>query len=221
MLLRRAQRPEGNWSATKLGKPALKLRLGSVVRKARHVEDLTPLRQKGTNISTSIHRASKDVRVLMGRLRLANKTPQHPSERHGLLHCPTRRCGSQGLKMEREIVLDRGARLHGLHLERRTDVREQRRAKGERLGVVLLPALILCSEIKGSRVLKVRRKDHSLVTSFPGKLDTKVPSIQSDENKVETLGSQVLIGKRIEPVDRIPKRSGISYVFPCKSGQAR
>ena len=123
--------------------------------------------------------------------------------------------------MEREIVLDRGAGLHGLHLECRTDVREQRRAEGKRLWMVLLPALILCSEIKGSRVLEVRRKDHSLVTSFSGELNTKVPSIQCDEDKVQTLGSQVLIGKRIEPVDRIPKRSGISYVLPCKSRQAR
>lgn len=67
VLLRSAQRPKGNGAATKLGEPALKLGLGRVVGKTRHVEHLAALRQKGPHIGTSVHGAREDVGVLVSR----------------------------------------------------------------------------------------------------------------------------------------------------------
>jgi hypothetical protein len=37
--------------------------------------------------------------------------------------------------------------------------------------VVLLPALVLCSQVKGAGVLEVGREDDGLVASLPRKLD--------------------------------------------------
>ena len=86
---------------------------------------------------------------------------------------------------------------------------------------MLLPALILGTEVKRTRVLKVWRKDDGLVPGFAGKLHTEVPGVESHEDKVEVLRGQVFVGKRVKPVDRIPKGSGISNVFPSQRRQAR
>ena len=74
VLLGRAKSPEGNGTSPKLREPALQLGLGRVVRETGHVEDLTPLRQEGPNIGTSIHGPGQHVRVLLAGLRLADKS---------------------------------------------------------------------------------------------------------------------------------------------------
>jgi hypothetical protein len=120
--------------------------------------------------------------------------------------------------MEGKIMLDRSARLNGLDFKGGADVGEHRRAEGKRLGVVLLPALVLSSQIKGSRMLEVGREDNSLVASFSGKLNTKVPSIEGNENEVEVLGCQVFGGEGVESCDSILKSSRISNMFPRQGG---
>jgi hypothetical protein len=77
VLLGSAQRPKGNGSAAKLGEPALQLRLGGVMGKTRHVKHLAALRQEGTNIGASVHGAGENIRVLVGRLRLADESFEH------------------------------------------------------------------------------------------------------------------------------------------------
>lgn len=87
--------------------------------------------------------------------------------------------------------------------------------------MVLLPALVFGSKVKGSRVLEIGRQDHSLVTSLAGKLDTKIPGIESDEGEVKILRGQMLGCKGVEPVDSIAEGSCIPNMLPGESGQAR
>jgi hypothetical protein len=84
--------------------------------------------------------------------------------------------------------------------------------------VVLLPALILGTQVKGARVLKVWREHHRLVTGFAGELYTKIPRIQGDKRKIVVVGHQVLLGKSVEAIDGITERSGLSDIFPGESG---
>ena len=118
-------------------------------------------------------------------------------------------------------MLDRGTRLDGLDLEGGADVGEHRGPKGQRFGVVLLPTLILCAQVKGARVLEVGRQHDGLVAGLSRKLDAKVPGIEGDEDKVEVLGSQILGGKGIESADGVPEGTGISDVLPRERRQAR
>jgi hypothetical protein len=118
-------------------------------------------------------------------------------------------------------MLNRSAGLDRLDLKSSTDVAQHGGAEGQRLGVMLLPALVLGTQIEGAGVLEVWREDHGLVSSLAGKLDTEVPGVKGDEDELEVLRGQVLVGERVEPVDRISKRSGISYVFPSESREAR
>lgn len=83
--------------------------------------------------------------------------------------------------------------------------------------MVLLPALVFSSQIEGARVLQVGRQHNCLVSGFSGELNSEVPSIQSNEDKVEILGRQVLGSKRVESSDGIPKSTGIPNMFPCQS----
>ncbi len=87
--------------------------------------------------------------------------------------------------------------------------------------MVLLPALVFCSQVKGSGVLEVRRQNNGFVTSFTGKLHSEVPRIECNEGEIEVLGCQVFGGKRIEAVDCVAEGSRIANVFPCESCQAR
>lgn len=118
-------------------------------------------------------------------------------------------------------MLDRSARLHGFDLESSTDVSQRRRAEGQRLRVVLLPSLVLGSQIEGARVLEVWRQNNGLVAGFPWELDPKVPSIQRDEDKVKVLGVEVLGGEGIETVNCVPERASIPNMLPRQSRQAR
>lgn len=87
--------------------------------------------------------------------------------------------------------------------------------------MVLLPSLILCAEVEGPRVLEVRGQDNGLVAGLAGKLHTKVPGIERDEDKVTILRRQVLIGESIESADGVSKGSSIPNVLPSQSCQAR
>lgn len=122
--------------------------------------------------------------------------------------------------MERQIVLDRRACLDRLDLQGGTDVGEHGRAEWQRLRVVLLPSLVLCSQIKGPRVLEVGREHDSLVTSLTRKLDAQVPGVEGDEGEVEVLRGQVLCSKGIEAVDGIPEGARITNVLPGERRQA-
>jgi hypothetical protein len=87
--------------------------------------------------------------------------------------------------------------------------------------VVLLPSLVLGSQIEGTGVLQVWREDNRLVTSLTGKLNTKVPGIEGDKDEIEILGRQVFSGKRVESRDSISKGTRVSDMFPSESCQAR
>jgi hypothetical protein len=123
--------------------------------------------------------------------------------------------------MEGQVMLDRCAALDGLDLQGSTDVRQRRGSEGERLGVVLLPSLVFGTEVESTRVLEIGRKNNGLVAGFPRKLDSEVPGVEGDEDKVEVLRGQVLRGKRIESVDSISKGTSVTYVLPGQGGQAR
>lgn len=86
--------------------------------------------------------------------------------------------------------------------------------------MVLLPALVLGAQIESTRVLEVRRQDYGFVTSLAWQLDAKVPRIQSDEDEVEVLGCEVLVGKRIESRDGVSKGTRVSYVLPGERSEA-
>ena len=122
--------------------------------------------------------------------------------------------------MKWKVVLNRGRRLDGLDLQGRTDVGEGARPEGQRLGVVLLPALILGTQIKGSGMLQVWGQHHGFVPCFSRKLDTEIPRVQGDERELEVIGKQVFLRERIEAVDRITKRTSGADMFPSQSCQA-
>ena len=150
VLLGRAQSPKGDGATSKLGEPALELGLGGVVGETRHVQNLAALRKESPDVGSGIHGAGEHIRVLVRRLGLANQTAENASQSDSLLHGTARRSRGQGLQVEREVMLDGGARLHGLHLESRTDVGQRRGPKGKRLGMVLLPSLVLLAEVEGA-----------------------------------------------------------------------
>lgn len=87
--------------------------------------------------------------------------------------------------------------------------------------MVLLPALVLCAEVEGSRVLEVGRQHDGLVAGFARKLNTEVPSIECDKDEVEVLGGQVLGSECIESGDSVSKGTSVSNMLPSQSGQAR
>ena len=188
---------------------------------AGHVEHLAALRQERSNISTRIHGPREDVWMLSNRLGLADQPSQHAGQGHGLLHSTTGRRWRQSLQMEGQIVLDGGAGLDGLDLQGGTDVGQHGWAKGQRFGVVLLPALVFCPQVEGAGVLEVGREDDGLVAGLAGELDTQVPRIECDEREVEVLCRQVLRGKGVEAVDGIAEGASIADVFPGQGGQAR
>lgn len=153
-------------------------------------------------------------------LRFADQATQDASKGDSFVHSPARGGGSEGLEVKRQVVLDGSARLHGLDLESSTNVSQRRRAEGQRLRVVLLPSLVLGSQIEGARVLEIWRQDNGFVAGFSGELDAKVPSIQSDEDEVKVLGVEVLGGEGIETVNCVPERAGVSNVLPRQGRQA-
>ena len=168
MLLRGAEGPKGNRATAKLGKPALQLRLRSVMRQTRHVQNLASLGKEGANIGACIHGTGQNVGVLLRGLRLANEASKDSRESNSLFHCSSRRGRGKSLQVEGQVVLDGSTSLNRLDLQSGADVRQHRGAEGERLRVVLLPSLVLGTQVEGARMLEVRRKDDSLVTGFSG-----------------------------------------------------
>lgn len=118
-------------------------------------------------------------------------------------------------------MLDWGTRLDRFDLEGGAYIGEHRGTEGQRLGVVLLPALILGSQIKGARVLQVRWKHNRLVTGLAWELHAKVPGIEGDEDKVEILGREVLGSKGVEAVHGVSEGAGVSHMFPRQGSKAR
>jgi len=69
-------------------------------------------------------------------------------------------------------------------------------------------------------MLEVRRQHDVLVATFPGKLDTEIPRLQRDEDKLEVVLQQMLVGEGIESADSIVEGAGVSDMFPGQGGQA-
>jgi ABC-type lipoprotein release transport system permease subunit len=84
-----------------------------------------------------------------------------------------------------------------------------------------LPSLVFRSKVEGAGVLQIGGENDGLVAGLSRKLNTKVPSIKGNKNKVEILGSQVLVGKRIESRDGVSKGTRVSNMFPSESRQTR
>ncbi len=143
MLIWCAQGPEGNWASSELGKPAFQFGLGGVVRQTVHVEDFATFFQESIYISSGIHGASQDIRMLVNGLRLPNKTSQNPGKRNCLFHGTTRGGRRQRLQVEGQVVLDWCRRLHRFHFQGSTNVREGTGAKGQGLWMMLLPSGVL------------------------------------------------------------------------------
>lgn len=175
VLIRSLQSPESYRSTAKLSEPAFELGLSGVVRQAAHMQNLASFTEESAHIGASIEWSSQNIWVVLSRLRFPDETSQHSRQRHCLFHGPSRRCRSQRLKVERQVVLDRSRSLHRLDLECGADVSERAGAKGERLGVMLLPSLVFRPQIESLGVLEVWRKYNSLVSCFAGELNPEIP----------------------------------------------
>ena len=221
VLVRSPQSPESNGTTAKLSVPALQFRLRGVVGKTAHVKHLAALSKERTHISSGVQRTSKNLRMLVGRLGLADQPAKDASKGDGLLHGTPGRGGSQSLQMERKVMLDRGGGLDGLDLEGSADVGKVAGAERQGLGVVLLPALVFSAQVESTAVLEVRRQDDGLVAGFPGQLDAHVPRVEGHKGEFEVLGEEVLLGKGVEAVDGIAEGSCRADVFPGEGSQAR
>lgn len=188
---------------------------------AAQVEDLAALRQEGANIRSCVHGASQDFGMLMRGLRLADQTSEDSGQRDGFFHGPPRRRRRQCLQMERKIVLDWRGGLDGFDLEGSTDIGQGAGTKGQRLGVVGLPSLVFGTQVKGARVLQVRRQDDGLVSSLTGQLHPEIPGVEGHERELEILGDEMLLGEGIKPVDGITEGPCIANMLPGEGGQAR
>ena len=175
--------PKGNGSAAKLGEPALQLGLSGIVREAAHVEHLAALSKKGSDVGAGVHGTSEDVGVFLRGLRLADQATEDSGKRDSLLHGAAWRSWGKSLQVKGEIVLDGGRRLHGLDFESGTDISQGARAEGQRLGMVRLPALVLGAQVKGARVLQVRRQHDGLISGLARQLHTEIPRVQRDKGK--------------------------------------
>jgi hypothetical protein len=123
--------------------------------------------------------------------------------------------------MEGKIMLDGSRGGDGLDLEGGTDVGQRTGAEGKRLRMVGLPALVFGSEVERSRVLEVGREDDRLVPSLTGELNPKIPGVEGDEAELEVFRQQLVGGKLVEPIDRVPEASCVPDVLPSQGGQAR
>lgn len=117
-------------------------------------------------------------------------------------------------------MLDGCARLDGLDLEGGADVGERGGTEGQRLGVVLLPSLVLGAEVEGARMLEVGGEDNGLVPGFSGELDTQVPSVEGDEDEVEVLRVEMLGGEGVKAIDSVPEGTSVTNVLPSQGCQA-
>jgi hypothetical protein len=186
--------------------------------KTIQVEDLATLSEESTNVSTSIHGVGQDVGMVVEGLGLPNQTTQDASKGHGLFHSTARRRRCKSLQVERQVMLDWSGGLHRLHFQSSTDVGEAGGSKGKGFRVVLLPMLILGTQVKRSGMLQVRREYDSLVTSLTGQLYAKIPSIERDEGELGIAG-QVLLDELVEASNGITERTSLANMFPSERGQ--
>jgi hypothetical protein len=119
-----------------------------------------------------------------------------------------------------KVVLDGRRRLHGLHLQGRTDVLQGARAERQGFWVVSLPVLVLGAEVEGTRVLEVRWEDNGLVAGFAGKLDAQVPRIERHERKLVVLWEYVLLAKVGKPLDGVTEGARVAHLVPGERRQA-
>lgn len=214
VLFRCAESPESNWATAKLGEPALKLRLGCIMRQTRHVKDLAALRQESTDVSPSVHGPGEHIGVSLARLRLTDQPAKNSSQCHSFLHGTARRSRCQSLQMERQIVLNGGTGLHWFDLESSADVGEHRGTEGKRLRVVLLPTLVFGAQIEGTRMLQVGRQYDGLVAGLAGQLYSQVPGIEGDKNEIKVLRGQVLGSESVEAVNCVSEGACITNMLP-------
>jgi hypothetical protein len=80
--------------------------------------------------------------------------------------------------------------------------------------------LIFDTEVKRASMLEVGREYDSLVSGLPRKLDAEVPCIERSKRKFVVLGDEVLVGKRIEPINGITEGASVPDMLPCECGQA-
>lgn len=203
VLIRSAEGPECNWPAAKLCEPRLQLRLGGVVWKTAHVQNLAALGQECPHVSTGVHWAGKHIRVLVWWLRLANESTKNPGKGNSLLHRTAWGCWCQGLQVEWQVVLDWCRRLNWLDLKGSADVGQGTGTKWKRLRMVRLPSLVLRAEVKGTGVLEVWWKYNSLVSCLPWELYAEIPGIEGNKGELVVLGDKMLIGELVETVDGI------------------
>jgi hypothetical protein len=172
------------------------------------MQNLAAFSQKGADIGSSIHRSGKDFGMFMWRLGLANQTTQNTSQGDSLLHGTSGRSGSQSLQVERQVVLDRSRGLNWLDLESSTNVGEIARPEWQRLRVVLLPSLVLGTQVKSTRVLQVRREDDGLVPSFA--------RTKANSSFLESRCSCVKASKRLTASRKVPAERTCSQVRVVK-----
>jgi hypothetical protein len=180
------------------------------------VKDLAAFGEESTNVSASIHGASKNLGVLMSRLRLADKSFENASQGDSFLHCAAVRGWGESRQVERQVVFDRGRGLYGLDFEGCADVGQRAGAERQRLWVVRLPSLVFAAEVERARVLEVRWQDDRLVTGLARQLYTEVPRVEGHEGKLQVLGNEVFLSKGIEAIDGVPESSSVADVFPCE-----
>ena len=221
VLIGRTQRPEGNRATAELGEPALEFRLCSVMGKTAHVQNLTPLREESANVGAGIHWFCEHVGVVLRRLGFADESSEHACKCDCLFHSPPWRGRSEGLQVERQVVLNRRRRLHRLNLKGSADIGQGTGAERQALGMVRLPALILGAQIKSTRMLQVGGQYNGLVTGLTGQLHSKIPAIKGDESKLKVLGQEVILGKGVEAIDGVAEGACITHLIPCQSSQTR
>lgn len=86
--------------------------------------------------------------------------------------------------------------------------------------MVLLPTLILCSEVERARVLEICGQYDCFVPGFTRKLNPQVPRIQCDKGKFRVLGEEVLLNECIESADSIAEGPSCTDMLPGESCQA-
>lgn len=185
------------------------------------MEDLAALRQEGTNVGAGIHRPGEDLGVLVRGLGFADEPAEDAGQGDGLVHGASGGGGGQGLQVEGKVVLDGSGGLDGFDFEGSADVGEGTRAKGQGLGVVSLPSLILGAKVKRPGVLKIRRQHHRLVASLTGQLHPKVPRIQCHKGEFQVLADEMFLGEGVKAVDGVAESTCRADVLPCQSGKAR
>lgn len=106
------------------------------------MKDLTPFREKGPNVSSGIHRSGEDIRMVLRWLRLVDQSPQNPCQCDSFLHRATRGRRRQRLEMKGQVMFYRSRGLNGFNFECGADIGQGARSERQRLGMMLLPALI-------------------------------------------------------------------------------